>query len=110
MKIQTIIQKKPMKISIIVLPILIVLYLGISMYFSNHFNFGSVINGINASGKTVEEVNKELLAKSKTYTLELKERNGVKEQIKATEIGLKYNAKDKIQALKDSQNSFAWIF
>ena len=33
----------------------------------------------------------------------------MKEQIKATDIGLKYNAKDKIQVLKDSQNSFTWI-
>ena len=79
------------------------------MYFSNYFYYGSIINGINASGKTVAEVDKELLIKSQTYTLELKERNGASEQIKATDIGLKYNANGKIQVSKDSQNSFAWI-
>ena len=41
--------------------------------------------------------------------MELKERNGIVEQIKAEDIGLKYNAMDKIQTLKDSQNSFMWI-
>ncbi|MGV8980751.1 peptidoglycan binding domain-containing protein [Clostridium sp.] len=100
---------KPIKVIIISISIFIVLYLGISMYFSNHFYFGSVINGINASGKTVEELDKAVSLKCETYTLGLEERGGVKEQIKAADIGLKYNAKDKIQALKDSQNSFKWI-
>ena len=112
MEIQTTIHnhKKTIKVSMISFSIFLVLYLLISMYFSNHFYYGFVINGINASGKTVEEVDKDLLMESKTYTLNLEERNGVKEQIKATDIGLKYNAKDKIQALKDNQNSFAWIY
>ena len=109
MDMQSIKLKKPIKISIISIFIFLVLYLGTSTYFSTHFYFGSVINGINASGKTVEQLNKEILLKGNTYTLELKERNDGKEQIKADDIGLKYNAKDKIQVLKDSQNSFRWI-
>ena len=110
MEIQTIKHNKPIKISIISFSILFVLYLGMSIYFSSHFYFGSVINGINASGKTVEKVDKEMSLKTETYTLVLKERNGVNEQIKAADIGLKYNANVKIQALKDSQNSFLWVF
>ena len=103
-------RSKAMNITIVAFSIFLVLYLGISIYFNSHFCFGSKINGINASGKTVEELDKALSSKCKTYTLNLEERNGVKEQIKATDIGLKYNAKDKIQALKDNQNSFTWIF
>lgn len=109
METPTIKINKPMKVSIIFTFIFLALYLGISAYFNTHFYFGSVINGINASGKTVEQLNSVILLKSETYTLELKERNGVKEQIKAVDIDLKYNAKDKIQILKDSQNSFMWI-
>lgn len=109
---------KFMKVSIISFSFFIIIYLGISMYFSTHFYFGSeindpnssVINSINASGKTVEELHKEILSKCESYTLDLKERNSVNEQIKAADINLKYNAKDKIQALKDSQNSFKWIY
>ena len=100
---------KSLKAILIFIFIFLVLYLGISTYFSTHFYFGSVINDINASGKTVEELNSAILLKCETYTLELKERNGVKEQIKAADIGLKYSAKGKIQVLKDSQNSFMWI-
>ncbi|MGH4137750.1 L,D-transpeptidase family protein [Clostridium sp.] len=103
-------QKKIIKNRIIFLSVFLIIYLGISMYFDNHFYYGSVINGINASGKTVAEVDKNLLMKSEAYILEFKERNGVKEQIKSTDIDLKYNAVDKIQDLIDNQNSFAWIF
>lgn len=110
MEIQTIKHNKSIKVRIISLSILFILYLGISIYFSTHFYYGSVINGINASGKTVGEVDKAISTKCKTYTLELKERNGVKEQVKAADIRLKYNANGKIQVLKDSQNSFMWPF
>jgi len=110
MEIQTIKPIKSMKVRIIYFSVFLLLYLAISIYFSNHFYYGSEINGINASGKTVEEVDKEMSSKCEIYILELQERNGAKEQIKAADIGLKYNAKDKIQVLKDSQNSFTWIF
>ena len=109
MEIQTIKHNKSKKVSIISFSVFLVLYLGMSIFFSTHFNFGSTINGINASGKTVEELDKEISTKFKTYTLELQERNGVKEQIKASEIGLKYNSNGKIKILKDTQNSFTWI-
>ncbi|WP_026883963.1 L,D-transpeptidase family protein [Clostridium akagii] len=110
MEIQSIIHKKTVKVSIIFFAIFFAVYLGILLFFSNHFYYGSVINGINVSGKTVDQVDKEISMKSQTYTLEFKERNGVKEQIKGTDISLKYKTKSKIQVLKDSQNSFAWIF
>ncbi|MGH4120137.1 L,D-transpeptidase family protein [Clostridium sp.] len=114
-KLKTLNINNSIKAIIIPIFILLILYLGISIYFSNHFYFNSVINSsvinnINSSGKTVEELHKEILSKCDSYTLELKERNGVTEQIKAADIKLKYNAKDKIQALKDSQNSFKWIY
>jgi len=110
MEVLTIKENRPMKIRIIYFAIFLALYLGVSIYFTNHFYYGSIINGINVSGKTVEQVDNEISLKSKTYTLELKERGGVKEQIKAIDIGLKYNAKGKIQVLKDNQNSHSWIF
>ena len=112
MEIQTIKHNKTIKISIIYFSIFFALYLGMAIYFSTHFYFGFKINGIDASGKTVGEIDKEMLAKSKIYKLELALRSGVKEQIKATDINLKYNSnvKGKIQDLKDSQNSFMWIY
>ena len=87
---------------------LIIIYLGMTMYFKNNFYFGSVINGINVAGKTVEEVEKEISSQIDTYSLELEERQDIKEQIKAIDIGLKYDG-NKIKELKDEQNSISWV-
>ncbi len=89
---------------------LLMIYLGIFIYFTNHFYPGSIINGIDVSGKTVEEVNEYMEDEFGTYTLKLKGRDSRKEEIRAVDIGLKYNSQDKIQDLKHSQNPFLWIY
>lgn len=89
--------------------ILLIFYFSMSIYFRNHFYFGSVIDSIDVSGKTVDELDKDLSAKIASYSLELEERGNVKEQIKAADIGLKYDGKGKSQSLKDEQNSSIWI-
>lgn len=88
---------------------LLIIYLGTAEYFRNHFYFGSQINGINVSAKTVEEANEEVEAKSKSYSLNLKERGGKSEEIRASDIGLKYNSVGQIKKFKDSQNPYKWI-
>lgn len=88
---------------------LTVIYFGTTMYFMNHFYFGSTVSCISVSGKTVEEVDEQMPAEVKEYTLELKERGDVKEQIKASDIGLEYNSQGKVKELKDKQNPFAWV-
>nr|WP_106060013.1 L,D-transpeptidase family protein [Clostridium vincentii] len=109
MKIQVKKYRKIIKSVIICFCTLLIIYLGLSIYFSNHFYFGTVINGINVSAKTVEQADEEIASSINSYTLELAERGDVKEQIKATDIDLKYDSEGKTQTLKDSQNSFGWI-
>ena len=87
----------------------LVIYLGMTIYFMNHFYFGSEINSINVSGKAVEEVNKQMAVEIQTYNLNLKERGGINEQISAKEVGLKYNSDGEFKGLKDTQNPFKWI-
>ena len=88
---------------------LLLIYFGIAIYFMNHFYFGSAINCINVSGKSVEEVNKQMASELQTYTLNLKERGGKNEQIRADEVGLKYNSDGQFKKLKDKQNPYKWI-
>lgn len=94
---------------IIAVCILLVVYLGMSFYFTNHFYFGSEINGISVSGETVEEANEKISSQIGAYKLELQGRDNLDAEITASDIGLQYNSTDKIQELKDSQNPFAWI-
>lgn len=105
-------KNKPNKIImgiIISFCVLLVLYFGITIYFSNHFYFGSTISCVNVSGKTVEEVEEQMIAEVEEYKLGLEESGNIKEQIKGSDIDLKYNSSGKVKELKEKQNPFGWI-
>lgn len=89
---------------------LLAIYLGISIFFINHFYFGSVINSISVAGKTIEEANSELSAVVDSYTLKIQGRNNTQDEINGKDIDLKYDPKGKIEELKSKQNPFLWIF
>ena len=63
--------------------VLAVCYVGGFIFYQNHFFFGTKISGVNASNKTVEEVEKSIEKDAKDYSLTLKEREGQSETIKA---------------------------
>ena len=105
--------KKPKKIVlgiIISACTLLIIYFGMAIYFMNHFYFGSVINNINVSGKSVEDVEKQMASEIEKYELNIKGRGGINEQITGTEIGLKYDNNVEFKQLKDKQNTYKWIF
>ena len=88
---------------------LLILYFGITMYFANHFYFGSTISCVNVSGKTVEEAEEQMITEVEEYKLELEERGNIKEEIKGSDIDLEYNSSGKVKELKEKQNPFGWI-
>lgn len=98
--------KKP---ALIVLAVLVAAYLGLFMYFSTHFYYGTIINGIDVSFKTVAEANELMLSKIASYTLELEGRGEMKEQLSAADIGLKFESSDKVLLLKENQKKSEWI-
>lgn len=102
--------KKGFKVIGISFSILLLLYLGMAIYFRSHFYFGTTINSTNISGKTVGEVNKKISASVDSYVLDMEGRGNIKGKITATDIDLKYNPRGKIQELKNNQSSFTWIF
>ena len=89
--------------------ILILVYLLISIYFISHFNFGTIINGVNISGKTISKANEKISNKIGSYKLELKERGGIIEEISGNDINLTYYSNNKVQMIKQGQNAFSWI-
>lgn len=99
-KRSTFVSNKFIKGIIISFSTLLVIYLGISIYFTNHFYFGTVLNGINVSGKTAEEADKLMASKIESYSLQLIERGDTQEQIESADLGLKYNSDGKIQDLR----------
>jgi hypothetical protein len=88
---------------------LLILYLGMTMYFRNHFFFGSTISCVNVSGKTLEEVEEQMPSEVEEYKLLLEEKGNIIEEISGNDICLVYNSNGKIKELKDKQNPFTWI-
>lgn len=104
--------KKHKKISIgllISICTLLLIYFGMVIYFMNHFYFGSTINCVSVSGKSVEAVNELMASELEKYEINLKERGGKNEQIAADEIGLRYDSGEEFKDSKEEQNPFQWI-
>jgi hypothetical protein len=80
-----------------------------AQYFRKHFYFGTEINGINVSGKTLVNAKAVMAAKLNTYTLNIQERGGKIEQITAHDVGLKYSSDEELKKLLDYQNGFKWV-
>lgn len=101
--------KKVLRIAIPVLSGLLLVYLGFSLYFLNHFPFRTTINGVNASFKSpakVEELIKEQIG---GYELVLEERDGATEKITSTDIGLTAEFNGSVKKELSKHSCFAWI-
>jgi hypothetical protein len=101
--------KKIVAGTVIFLSVLLLIYFGMTIYFTNHFYLGSKIDSIDVSGKTVVEVISIVRSQLQEYTLNLEEQDGKSERIKAAEVGLAFNPEDEIRNFKESQNPFGWV-
>ena len=48
---------------------LLVIYIGISLYFINRFDFRTTINGMDCAGKTAEQAKEIIASKAEAYEL-----------------------------------------
>ncbi|MGL5379266.1 peptidoglycan binding domain-containing protein [Clostridium sp.] len=101
-------EKKLLGNIIIALGVVVLLYFIASLYFINRFNIGTTINGVNVSGKKIEEARLLINDNLNNYELELKERGGEIEKINGNEISLKINENYNLQNIKDNNKSLLW--
>ena len=106
-------KKKIIKITLGVLAgyflIMMIGYMGVVFYFSNHFQKGTTINGISCENKTVEQVKQQIQKQIGDYKLKIKEKDGKTETISAVQIELSYVDDQKVEELLDMQNPWRWM-
>ena len=105
-------RKKDSKISkkiIFLLSPFIVIYLGITLFFTNHFYYNSSINGFNISGKTIDEANASISSQMENYTLKIYGRNNVFDEMEGVQINLSFDLGDKLIEFKKNQNPLLWF-
>ncbi|MGH4051134.1 MAG: peptidoglycan binding domain-containing protein [Clostridium sp.] len=94
---------------IILIASILLIYLLVSLYFSKHFFFNTVINGIDVSLKSHEDTEYIIRSYVKGYKLMLAERNGEIEEILGKDIGMEYNEKNSIDKVYLRKSSFKWL-
>lgn len=94
---------------IILVASVILIYLLISLYFSNHFFFNTEINGVNVSLNAYDDADHIMKRFIKDYELQLIERNGETDELTGQEIGMQYNEKNSMSNIHHIQKAFQWI-
>ena len=89
--------------------LLILVYLGFVVYFSNHFFFNTKINGIDASKMNIEKTEQLLADEINNYSITLTGRNNLTDSILADEINLTYTSNSILTKHLAGQNSFLWF-
>lgn len=87
----------------------IIIYLFISSYYQDYFVVNTWINGVYCTGKTVEEVNTELLSEVKAPCLKIIGADGKENIISLAEAEYKEDLKSSLYVYRKSQSSFLWI-
>lgn len=84
-------------------------YIGLAIYYHNAFAYGTWINNVYCTGKSIEEVNEELV-KDFTYDgVTVYDKDGNTYVISAEEIGYKFDFVRALEIYMKRQNSWMWI-
>lgn len=88
----------------------IVFYLFVSLYYTDGFTFNTRINGVYCTGRSVEEVNKELIETTTPKVLYVNcEKYGTEEEVLLSDIDYKIDYTNALEDIFGNQNPFLWI-
>lgn len=93
----------------IVAMLLLGAYVGLARYYEGGFSYGTWINGIYCTGKTVEEVNEELLKECNYPGLRVLDKEGYSYKIKGDDIGFSFDFTEALHIYLNKQNPYLWV-
>lgn len=99
-----------MKKTVILAVSIVFLYLLISLYFTRHFFFHTVINGVNASFVAYDDADELMKSHMKDYKLQLTEKDGKIEVINGQDIQIRYNTLYNFSEIHRQQKPFRWLW
>ena len=88
---------------------LLLVYFGLVFFFQSHFVFGTEINGVPCAGKTVEQVEKEILDQVDSYEMHITGKEDFEAVISGQDIDLMIVFDGDLEKVKEEQNPFGWI-
>ena len=97
-----------MLVPVVILVILGIVYFVMAMHFKDHFYYRTTINGVDCSGKTIEEVESMITQTITPYQIELQGRDGQTEVIRGTDIGLAPVFDGSLERELEACSGFEW--
>ena len=94
-------------VSLLVLTV--ITYIGISLYFEDHYYYNTIIGGEDFSYKTPIEAEGILYTKMDSYSLEISGREDVSDKILPEEINMKFLLDDTLIRIKKEQKPELWF-
>lgn len=92
----------------LILGICVAGYVALAVYYSDGFSFNTWINGVYCTGKTVEEVNKELLEGWEPPVFTVVDGEGKAYEISLSEAGYTADFTEPLSQYMEKQNPFLW--
>lgn len=101
--------KKPVLICGIVVLVLLIVYLAGMLYYNDKFLNGTMVNGSDVGGMTLQKVNDQLSKKVNGQSLKLIFNDGQSEVLQSAQLGVSYNKDNSLNQLMKNQNKWAWF-
>lgn len=86
----------------------LVIYVGLSIFFMSHFYFNTTLNGKNVSGYSADKVFDNWEDEIGNYSLKIVESDGTESELKGSDIDMVLQWDDTISKMISKQNGFAW--
>ena len=99
----------PRSILSVLLLALAVIYAGGVFYYHNHFLRGTVIDHVNVSGMTVQELAEQVQAYSLRITERQADGSSLEETIAGKDISLEYSSMEPLEEILKRQNKWLWF-
>ena len=101
--------KKPVLICGIVVLVLLIVYLAGMLYYNDKFLNGTMVNGSDVGGMTLQKANDQLSKKVNGQSLTLVFNDGQSEVLQSAQLGVSYNKDNSLNQLMKNQNKWAWF-
>lgn len=101
--------KKPVLICGIVVLVLLIVYLAEMLYYNDKFLNGTMVNGSDVGGMTLQKANDQLSKKVNGQSLKLIFNDGQSEVLQSAQLGVSYNKDNSLNQLMKNQNKWAWF-
>lgn len=94
---------------LLLLLVLLIIYFALAFYYRDGFSLNTWINGVYCTGKTVEEVNTELLSRTEAPDIVIVDKTGTEYTISLADADYHADYNNALERFRQEQNPYLWV-